>query len=212
MNPANHALTVDSVTRNLRAVRASATADHIREGRAWYPAMGRLIAEIAREATDATGDFVSKGFAVGVFAAYSQNATWSANVTMATNYLHGKGQGGMRTVMAEIDRMENGENPPDVLSNLKRPDFWRNLMGRHTYVTCDRWHLRAAFKVAGIGATDPLPKHIKRDKKSGALTVPLTPEVHDIVTEATRKVAAEFGETPAACQAVIWCAIRGDGK
>lgn len=175
-----------AIASNLRAIRASATPTQVEEGRAWYPAMGRLIAEIARE-TDQ-----SKSFACGVFAAFSQNSTWKANVTMATNYLSGRPQGGMRSVLAELDRMRAGEDPATAIGALKRPDFYRNLMGRHTYVTCDRWHLRAAY---GEGSK-----------------VQLSPRVREDVTQATRLVAREFGESASACQAVIWCAIRGDGK
>lgn len=187
-------LALEDIMANLRAIRSTATNAQVVEGRAWYPAMSRLISEITDECRAESGDYdLTFRFAVGVFAAFSQNATWKANVTMASNYLSGRGQGGMKSVMAEIERMEDGEDPATALGALKRPDFYRNLTGDLGAVTCDRWHLRAAYGV---------------DK------VKLTPDVHAIVTEATRIVAAEYGETAAECQAVIWCAIRpsGDGK
>src|SRR5213083_1450254 len=96
---------VTDIAARLRAIRASATDAQVVEGRAWYPAMGRLIGEIARESFNHTGDAVDKSLAVGVFAAYSQNATWRANVTMATNYLNGGGPCGLKSVRAEIARM-----------------------------------------------------------------------------------------------------------
>ena len=154
--------------------------------------MGRLISELRDDCAHESGDFtLSQSFAVGVIAAFSQNATWKANLTMATNYLSGRGQGGMKSVMAEIARMEDGEDPATAIGALKRPDFYRNLMGDLSYVTCDRWHLRAAYGV---------------DK------VKLTADVRDAVTAATAIVAAEFGEAPADCQAVIWCTIRPSGN
>ncbi len=177
---------VDHVVFNLFAARAAATATQVAEGRAWYPAMGRLIAEIARESG------LPKSVACGVFAAYSQNSTWRANITMATNRLAGLPQGGLKSVMREIELIEAGEDPAQAIGALKRPDFYRNLMGLHTYVTCDRWHLRAAY--------GPERK------------VSLTADVRDTVTRATRVVALAYGESAMACQAVIWCAIRGDGK
>lgn len=188
-NPAE----VAAIVGRLRAIRAAATPAQVDEGRAWYPAMGRFISEIARESFNHTGDHVSKSLAVGVFAAFSQNATWRANVTMATRYLNGGGLRGLKSVVAEIERMEDGEDPATAIGALKRPDFYRNLMGLHTYVTCDRWHLRAAYGV---------------DK------VTLTAQIRANVTAATRTVAAEYGESASACQAVIWCAVRpsGDGK
>lgn len=185
---------VTAIAARLRAIRKSASSAQVVEGRAWYPAMGRFIAEIARDAINHTGESVEKSLAVGVFAAYSQNATWRANVTMATRYLNGGGPRGLKSVVSEIDRMEAGEDPATAIGALKRPDFYRNLMGRHTYVTCDRWHLRAAY-----GAES---------------NVTLTAQVRADVTAATRLVAAEFGESASACQAVIWCTVRpsGDGK
>lgn len=181
-----------SIIENLRTVRASATLAQVDEGRGWYPAMGGMIRNLADESFYLTGDRPSDPIAVGVFAAFSQNSTWKANVTMATNYLGGNGRG-MRRVLAECEAIEDGADPTDPATlGLKRADFCANLLGDYSRVTCDRWHLRAAY-----GA----------DTK-----VKLTPAVRDEVTEATRIVAAEYGETPAACQAVIWCAVRGDGK
>lgn len=186
---------IQQVEQNLLIVRQSATRKQVTEGRAWYPAMSRLIREITLEAFDHVGEVADHELAVGIFCAFSQNATWKANVTMAGNYLRGEGRG-MRSVMAECEAMEEGTHPRNVLG-LKRSDFWSNLTGDYSKVTCDRWHLRAA-----LGLLDA-PK----DK-----TIPLTPEVHALVTEATLRVAKRYRETPAACQAVIWCAVRGDGK
>lgn len=181
------------IVANLRAIRSAASSDQVREGRAWYPAMGRLIAVIGEDAAADSGIPVSKSLAVGVFAAYSQNATWKANVTMATKYLTTRELRGMKTVIAEIALMEAGTDPREALGALKRPDFYSNLMGDYSVVTCDRWHLRAAL---------------------GEQKYALTPEVRDAVTSATRELATEFEESPAACQAVIWCTVRpsGNGK
>ena len=184
--------TLDTVVANLSAMRQSATPLQVDEGRGWYPAMLGLIRNVADEAFNETGDRASDALAVGIFASFSQNATWKANVTMATNYLCGRGRG-MRTVLAECARLEDGARPTDYATlGLKRADFCANLLGDHERVTCDRWHLRAAF------ATDTPPS--------------LNAEIHALVTEATRIVAAKYHESPAACQAVIWCAVRGDGK
>lgn len=190
---------IETVTNRLLAARQSANRAQVREGRAWYPAMSRFIWETAMECADESGDYtIERSLAVGVFCAYSQNATWKANVTMATNYLSGHGLRGLDSVCAEIERMEAGEDPALVLSHLKRPDFFRNLMGDESVVTCDRWHLRAAL--------DMLAPEFKKAK------IALTPALHEVVTEATRIVAKRYRETPAQCQAVIWCAVRGDGK
>jgi hypothetical protein len=154
--------------------------------------MRGFILAIRDEAYTHTGDLASDELAVGVFAAFSQNATWKANVTMATNYLHGMGRG-MKRVLAECEVMEEGADPTDYATlGLKRADFCANLLGDTWRVTCDRWHLRAAF------ATDKEPT--------------LSDDVHALVTEATRIVAAEYGEAPPVCQAIIWCAVRGTGE
>jgi hypothetical protein len=97
----------------------------------------------------------------------------------------------MRSILSECERMEDGADPACVMSGLKRPDFYRNLMGDMEPVTCDRWHIRAS-----LGET----------KRS------LDAPMRDAITEATRIVAAEFGESPAECQAVIWCTVRPSGN
>ncbi len=56
-------LTTEQIVENLRTIRASATDAQITEGRAWYPAMGKLIREIARESFHVTGERVSDSFA-----------------------------------------------------------------------------------------------------------------------------------------------------
>lgn len=189
-----HTTDVNVVAQNLRAIRQSATEQNITEGRSWYPAMGKLIDEINRECADETGAYDTPlQFAVGVFAAYSQNSTWKANVTMASKYLGGSGPFGLASVQRECEALENGADPTTYdLMGLKRADFCANLLGDMSRVTCDRWHLRAAF------STEKPPA--------------LKPANHALVTEATRIVAAEFGESPAECQAVIWCAVRGTGQ
>lgn len=183
---------VSAIVANLRAIRSQSTDAQVTEGRAWYPAMRRLILTIAAECADATGDYsVSDSLAIGVFAAFSQNATWKANVTLATRYLSGEGRG-MRSILAECERMEDGESPDAVMSGLKRPDFWANLCGDMRPVTCDRWHIRASL------ATEKPPT--------------LNADMRAAITEATQTVAAEFGESPAECQAVIWCTVRPSGN
>ena len=168
------------------------TPEQVAEGTVWYPAARGIIDRLTTDGIDATGDYdLTPEIVAGVIGAFSQNATWKANMTMARNYVTGKGQNGMARVMAEIAAIEDGASPTDyAILGLKRADFAANMLGDLSRVTCDRWHLRAAF---------------------GDRKVALTPEVHALVTAATRIVAAEFGEEPATCQAVIWCAIRGTG-
>lgn len=185
--------TLEEVVDSLTHYRRSATRAQVLEGRAWYPSMASFIRSIRDEASHDTGDYsVDDATAIGVFASFSQNATWKANVTMARNYLRGQGRG-MRAVLANCDAIEAGADPTDYATlGLKRADFCANLLGIEHRVTCDRWHLRAAFDTM--------------DEPS------LTPDIHALVTAATRKVAKRYRESPAQCQAVIWCAVRGDGK
>lgn len=186
---------LEDMTARLDIIRASASAAQIADGRSWYYRNGRMIRLVAAAARNATGDHsLTNDHAAAVFAAFSQNATWKANVTMATNYLMGRGQNGLDNVMTELAAMEEGADPTVILmgksGQSKRPDFYRNLIGRHTYVTCDRWHITAAC----------------------GRTFDLLPSVRERITVATRAVAAKYGETPMQCQAVVWCVMRGDGN
>lgn len=216
-------VTVAEITENLRAVRASASPAHVTEGRTWY---GRTMADIraiAGDAADNVGDYgVTDSMAVGWMAAFSQNQTWKGNVTMFTRYVNGFGLSGLPSVVAEVQAIEEGADPTDyTVLGLKRADFCANMLGDMSRVTCDRWHLRAAYALHRyVTADTPRPRGVqwvvKKNKRTGAVisegpAVKLTEKVHAAVTEATRVVAAEYGETPAECQAVIWCAIRGTG-
>lgn len=209
---------VEEIAANLRTYRENATPEQIRDGREWYPATYVLAADLADEAFDHTGDPITAEFAAGVIAAFSQNSTWIANITMARKYLNGlsgKG-GGLKAVLAELDAMENGVSPDVAIGSLKRPDFWRNIIGQHEFVTCDRWHLRAAFALDALDPADGFasrPSYVQRTRVSKTAPwrpcVKLTDAVRDAVTAATAMVAGEYGESPAECQAVIWCAVRG---
>lgn len=181
-----------TVVKRLSKIRAAATDEQVAEGIAWYPQSCDMIRNLRDQAADTTGKYAPDTLAVGIFAAFSQNATWKANKTLALRYLMGEGRG-LSQVLAECARLEGGSDPTsyDVLG-LKRADFCANLLGDMSRVTCDRWHLRAAFRT---------PKPPK-----------LTPSVHSLVTSATLRVAADFNEDPATSQAIIWCALRGTGK
>lgn len=190
--------TESQMVENLRAVRAAASAEQVREGREWYPAAGRLVRELAAECrilkSDCIDDFLTVADVAAIISAYSQNQGWKGNITIARRFLSGDASG-MKSVLAECERILDGEDPATVLlgkgGQSKRPDFWRNILGRHTYVTCDRWHKRAAGCIG-----DPN----------------LTPALREMITRATRRVAREYGESASACQAVCWCVMRGTGQ
>jgi hypothetical protein len=209
---------VDEIAENLRRVRASATPEQVTEGRVWYPAMSKVCEDMAHAAFDAVGEVVSTEIAAGVVAAMSQNTSWADNLNRARRFLRGEmadGRGHLKRVMAECFEIDQ---TGDADLGLKRNAFWANLTGDLEPTTCDRWHLRAAFALDQYDPERPetFPRGIgrSRDRKTYKwhMSVTLTDEVATRVSIATEIVAAENGEAPAQCQAVIWCAIRGDGK
>ncbi len=184
---------VDQIVANLTTYRVNATRQNVLDGRAWYGATKAMILKLRDDGAHASGRYdVSDAQAIGYFAAYSQNASWKGNVTMARKHLAGRRRG-LPDVLANCAALENGADPTDeAILGLKRAAFCANMLGNEARVTCDRWHLRAAFN------SDKYPA--------------LDAEVLALVTEATRKVARRYRETPAQCQAVIWCSIRGSGE
>lgn len=186
--------TAEQVAANIRGYRSAATPDQTAEGTDWYPLNGSAIAEIASDAFDATGDYVAPDAACAIFAAYSQNASWKANVTMATRYLNGSGPFGLTNVRREVSEIEEivaaGGDPLSVDLGLKRGPFAANLAGDLKPVTCDRHHIEVGF----------------------GQRLPLTVELRATLQEATEIVAAEFGEDPAITQAICWVVKRGTGK
>lgn len=211
---------------NIRAARASASAEFVRDGNAWYPGMAAIMNAHA----DATGLTVAQ--CAAIYAANSINTPWQRNIALASGALSDYAAGiapfanggtlGMiirkcHAVIAATDDSALDNILSADKRNYKVKNFRRNLAGDYDAVTVDRWAVRVATNWADCEFRGSAP--CARDKKSGRLTghghgcayVPVGAE-YLAMADAYRTVAAEFGETPAATQAITWCVVRGTGE
>jgi len=170
-------------TYNLRQWRACASGEHVRHGRQWY-AQGearRFVRAIAHEHA------LTIAQAAGITAAYSPHAAWGSNKTTVRRFLASPTVPlGLGRSYRQACAILAGARPLNVLTGPKVRAFYAALMGDKSAVVVDLWHTRAA---------------LGHDR--------LTTARRAAITEATRTVAAEFGDYPRDCQAIIWCSIRG---
>jgi hypothetical protein len=190
---------VDQIVANIRAMRAEATEEDVRDGRAWYPGMLSVMAAHAND----TGLSVAQ--CAAVYAACSINTGWAQNLRNGAGALadFAAGRepfangGTLGMIIDKVRRIIAGEDIDATLSadpnNLKIRSFTRNMSGNYDAVTVDRWAMRVAYATIDNGY------------------VPTGAE-YQTIADAYRTVAAEFGETPADTQAITWCVIRGTGE
>lgn len=186
-------LDIAPITRRLLKLARAATPAQVAEGQDWYCQARKFVADLH---TAYAGRYSVEQLAY-VVAAVSPNLRWSHNKRVAAEYvrLHAAG---MRRADWQLklmigSNMRKAEEILDgdlsALSGPKVTAFAANILGDESLVTIDRWHMVAAL---------------------GENRVPTARE-RVAVTAATERCALALGWTPAACQAVLWVAVRGTG-
>lgn len=190
---------MDNLVSNIRSMRATASKQDVRDGRAWYSGMLSIMAAHASE----TGLSIDQ--CAAVYAATSINTGWAQNLKNGAGALADYAAGNtpfanggtLGMIISKVRAIIDGAEIDATLStdpkNLKIKNFARNLAGDFEAVTVDRWAMRVAYATIDNGY------------------VP-TGDEYRTIADAYRTVAAEFGEAPADTQAITWCAIRGTGK
>lgn len=174
---AQHAGMVDSILAHYDAAPREKRAAWL----AWYGRERNTVRRIARTYG------ITRRQAAGIVACYSQNCTWSGNVTMVSRFLDNPTRPyGLGAAYRPAVRILAGERPLAVLTSDKLRNFYRNLAGDDNALTIDRWAARAA------GVSD--------SRRMAA---------YAWIADAYREAARQRGERPAALQAIVWCQIRG---
>ena len=172
-------------TESLRSVWATASPEHIKQGRDWYPNARALIFELSM----AYGTTVE--IAAGVVAALSQQCRWSTNIERARHVLDGGNDpGGLPAAVDKAIRIREGEDPEEVLGPRahKIKAFYRALLGDDAAAVIDTWMLKAFdWAKQGYG-----PRQYRR--------------LALILSREARKVGLAVTEY----QAAVWCSIRED--
>lgn len=159
----------------------NADSESIRLGREWYRIAQREAIRLARK------HGTTQHRAAGILAAYSQNATWKANRTLADRYLSGE-RIGLRKVVAECDRIAAGEGPMRVLGHMpKVVEFYRAIVGHGDALAMDRWAMHACY--------------MQRVSQTSANMA--------AARAAYTEAAYRCGEDPRDLQAIVWIEVRG---
>jgi len=181
----------EDYTSAIRHNAERASSEVWAEGTAWYrTAHGTAADFAARYGT-------SVDTAARVIAVLSPRKRWAENVEAARIILsaYADGQtsrpevaGIFRANLDKAWRIVNGD--PDALSGPKVTRFYQNIMGTEHEVTLDVWAMRGA---------------------GSDLIAPNGPNMYAAIAEAYCIVAAEWGVSPSALQAVVWTVVRGSG-
>ena len=174
--------------RNILRHYQSATPEQVAAGIAWYPNARASLAPFC--------DVWTESVSCAVCAVLSPRVTWKECLRY-TAKMHGAVSQGLRVpptcggLRRNVERAwyiaESGDT--SVISGPKVCSFYANLRGDFDAVTCDTWAARAAGTVL---------EHLGHDNRYHALA------------DTYRNVATLVSLAPAALQAIVWIAIRGN--
>lgn len=173
-----------AILDNYLAIAESATEEQKIAALAWYPMANTIAEEITYIMADRAID-IDIEIASSIISAFSPRQLWSRNIAHAVEFAEGQTPKtlGNNVRMAE-SAMSNGFN---ALRGMKTNAFARAIAGDTEAVTIDVWMLKAA----GLDRNDT--------NKS----------LYNLLSDAVRWVADEFGWTPRDMQALIWIVYRG---
>lgn len=164
------------------AIASKATYGQIEQASKWYIDAEKVAHEIARN----LGTDLEVG--ASVVSAFSPRERWTTNVAKATAFSLGEKPVGLPNNLKMAEKaLSLGY---DALKGQKTNAFARAIAGDEQAVVIDVWMLRAL----GI------------EKKSPTQTQYVE------MARAVKKVAAQFGMTPRAMQALIWIVVRGSAE
>lgn len=205
---------MDDYVTNIRAAMNAATKSDIKAGELWYARMLRITTAYGAR-LGLTPHQVG-----GVFAAYSINTPWGANLRMVSRLLHIRApfRGTLTDSIVKAERIMSGEDidtvlaPPKVLKHSIRPNdayktrmFARACSGDEDAVVVDRWALSVAQGWAECPNKSPRP--CGKSGRHSCQRVP-TGDEYLAVAEAYRKVARRRKHSPIQVQAIVWVQAR----
>lgn len=164
------------------ALVANAKFGQIEQASKWYIDAEKVAHEVARN--------LDTDLEVGasVVSAFSPRERWTTNVAKAIAFSLGEKPVGLPNNLKMAEKaLSLGY---DALKGQKTNAFARAIAGDETAVVIDVWMLRAL----GIEKKTP------------------TQAQYVEMARAVKKVAAEYGMTPRAMQALIWIIVRGSGE
>jgi len=176
------------MARRIVAEVKECNAEQAQAGAIWYAKAKGIALAMSTE----TGLPISS--CAGVIAALSPRIDWDHNVIWAWQVVRAAVAGracppcNTTKNRAKAWAIAHGADPDETLTGPKTNDFYHNIMGDWTRVTCDSW---AALVALGY----PLPNGVKGG-------------MYKAITAAYRLAAQWLGELPAIVQAKAWIRRR----
>lgn len=194
-------ITPEEMVANISAVFENATDAQFDDGMAWYGNANAVACKIAAD------NDVSVEIAAGVISALSPRTHWSVNVAAAeyvisTNGLYPESQSILHTNHVRALNILRGTHTPDDWQGPKIKAFYANILGDKNAVTIDTWAMVAAFNVSADDGSEEFGMLQVYVKRSG---------VYDMVADAYRIAARNYGIAPCEMQAIVWVAVRNAG-
>lgn len=163
-------------------IASQATYGQIEQASKWYLDAERVAHEVARNLD------VSLEVGASVVSAFSPRERWTSNVEKAVSFSLGKKVVGLSNNLAMAQKaLTKGF---DALNGMKTNAFAKAIAGDENAVVIDVWMLRAL----GIEKKSPTQSQYK------------------LMAKAVSTVAATYGMTPRAMQALIWIIVRGSAQ
>ena len=165
-----------------KEIASKATYGQIEQASKWYLDAERVAEKVAANLN------ISLENAASIVSAFSPRERWTANVAKAIAFSLGETPVGLSNNL----RMARAAISIgfDALKGPKTNAFARAIAGDENAVVIDVWMMRA----------------LGLEKKSP------NGEEYKTIARAVRTVAAEFGMTPRAMQALIWIIVRGSAE
>jgi len=182
--------------RNLRIWYSRATREEIMAGTVWY-SEAQQFARLMAQTYTVTGEV-----AAGVISALSPNNKWERNkydtIQVFEAIKHGKTADEVKVCTYNNNKLKAfaiASGDAEILTKSPKTYAFARNVGEldPNFVTIDKWHLRAC-------QTSSL--------KSKECRESVTPHQYKVLSEATVKVAAEYGIPAYVFQAIIWVTIR----
>lgn len=173
-------MNIDTAVEAYRSLVSTANFAQVEQASIWY----FEAQEVAEDVAEILSLPLENGAAI--VSAFSPRERWASNVQKAYAFANGKPVTGLsNNLKMANDAKVNGF---DALKGQKTNAFARAIAGDNNAVVCDVWMIRAA----GMDASKGVNK-----------------AQYNILSDAVRIVADEFGLTPRTTQALIWVVIRG---
>lgn len=172
-------MNIETAVERYHALVSTANFAQVEQASVWY----FEAQEVAEDVAEILSLPLENGAAI--VSAFSPRERWASNVQKAYAFANGKPVTGLsNNLKMANDAKVNGF---DALKGMKTNAFARAIAGDPNAVVIDVWMCRAAN-----AATDSPSKGL-----------------YNILSDAIRIVADEFGISPRTCQALIWIVVRG---